>query len=69
MALTIKFSPEVQAHIDAGHFSIDSKRWPSGSIWLAKRPDGTVINAKSTRAEAEAAALTWYDEQAAQANR
>lgn len=69
MALSIKFSPEVQAHIDAGHFSIDSKRWPSGFIWLFKRPDGTVIDAKATRAEVEAAALTWYDEQAAQTNR
>jgi hypothetical protein len=69
MAIPIKFSPEVQAHIDAGHFSIDSKRWPSGSIWLAKRPDGTVIDAKATRAEVEAAAVKWYDEQAAKINR
>lgn len=69
MVLSIKFSPETQAHIDARHFSIIRKQWPSGSIWLAKRPDGTVITATATRAEAEAIALTWYDEQATQANR
>lgn len=69
MAMSIRFSPDVQAHIDAGHFDISRKQWPSGSIWLAKRPDGTVIDAKATRAEAEAVAVKWYDEQAAQTNR
>lgn len=65
MALPIKFSSEVQAHINAGHFAIRSKPWPSGSIWLIERPDGTVIDAKPTRVQAEEAAVAWYNEQTA----
>lgn len=69
MALKINFSPDVQAHIDAGHFNIKNKPWPSGAIWLIEKPDGTILTAKPTRVQAEEAAVAWYNEQAAQTNR
>lgn len=62
MPLPIKLSPDVQAHVDAGHFSVYPKPWMGNNrIWIAARPDGTVISAVATRAEAEAAAVEWYD--------
>jgi hypothetical protein len=70
MMIPVKLSSDAQAHVDAGHFAIYPKPWMGNNrIWIAARPDGTIITAVAKRADAEIAAIKWYDEQAAQANR
>lgn len=65
MPLPIKFSDEIQAHIDAGHFTIYPKVWMrSKRIWIwTKGNTQTVGGACAFQMEAEEAAVAWYESQ------
>lgn len=71
MALPIKYSAEIETHINDGHFRVYPKVWPNNKrIWLwTKGSFGPVGGAFTTQKEAEDAAVAWYNEQAASFNR
>lgn len=65
MAIPVKFSDEVQAHIDAGHFTIYSKAWMRNKrIWFWTKGTTEIIGGGCvTKEEAATAATEWYASQ------
>ena len=65
MPLPIKYSPEIENHINEGHFRVYPKAWPNNKrLWLwTKGSFGPVGGAAATQKEAEEAAVAWYNEQ------
>jgi hypothetical protein len=63
MALPIKFSPGVQEHIDAGHFTIYPKPFMGGTrIWFWTKGKEIMGGSATSRIEAEEAAVAWYEQ-------
>lgn len=61
------FKPEIQAHIDAGHFTVYPKKWMNNKrLWVwTKGNTQTIGGVCKYQMEAEEAAVAWYNEQTA----